>query len=393
MSKENRPINAPVFAETQLSQKPALRRQSVETLRRFTCVQCGASMKYCIGEKSTVCSACGHSEAIETVVGNTVNELPLAEALRDIKLKPLSAPTTEVTCGTCGATSTWDIHRLSDRCPYCSTPIAKLDTENNRLQIEAVVAFAVDKKSAFKCFSKWLKNRWFAPNVLKEMSGHAKQLEGVYVPHWTFDSLTDTDYRGRRGEHYVVYQRQTRIVNGKRQTVEVPVTKTRWFPASGRVRVMFDDVLVLASMLIPKTIVNRLRPWRLQHAEPYTAEYLAGLKADYYQLDLDEAFEVAKQRMAADIDHAIRCDIGGDVQQIHSKRTQHRNSTYKLIMLPVWYSALEYKGKMYQTVINGQTGKVAGQYPKSPVKIILATVVVLIVLGIAAYFLHYDHSL
>ncbi len=64
--------------------------------------------------------------------------------------------------------------------------------------------------------------------------------------------------------------------------------------------------------------------------------------------------------MAADIDHAIRRDIGGDVQQIHSQNTRYQNSTYKLIMLPVWYSAIEYKGKMYLMVINGQSGKVAG---------------------------------
>lgn len=382
MSKETS-----LFAEAQLRQKASARAElAAEELHRFTCTQCGSAMAYHIGEKAIACTACGHSEPIAAVVGDVVSELPLAEALRDIKLKPLGTPTTEVTCDTCGATSTWDVNRLSDACPYCNTPIAKLDTENNRLQIEAIVAFSVDRKHAFKYFSKWLKNRWFAPNVLKEMSGHSKQFEGVYIPHWTFDSLTDTDYHGQRGEHYVVYQRQTRVVNGKTQTVEVPVTKTRWFPAAGRVRVMFDDVLVLASMLIPKTIVNRLRPWRLQAAEPYTPEYLAGLKADYYQLDLDAAFEVAKHRMASDIDHAIRRDIGGDVQQIHSRRTQYRNSTYKLIMLPVWYSALEYKGKMYQTVINGQTGKVAGQYPKSPVKIALAVVAATIVLGVAGYF-------
>lgn len=377
----------PPFAESHVqTSRPPKRTTDAELgLRLFTCTQCGSAMTYRTGDKAISCTACSSSQTIESI-GESITEHPLEEALRNIRLKPLTTPETTVHCDICGASFTWDASRLSDKCPYCKTPIAKLDTENNRLHIEAIVPFSVDKKTAFGYFSKWLKQRWFAPNVLKEMSGHSKQFEGVYVPHWTFDSLTFTDYRGQRGQHYVEYVRQTRMVDGKMQTVDVPVTKTRWYPAAGQVRVMFDDVLVLASMLIPKTIVNRLRPWHLKRAEPYTPEYLAGLKANYYQLDLDDAFQIAQQRMASDIDHAIRRNIGGDVQQIHSKRTRYQNSTYKLMLLPVWYSAFEYNGKMYQTVINGQTGKVAGHYPKSAKKIAIAVILGLIALAAAGYF-------
>lgn len=351
---------------------------------QFSCRNCGSAITYEIGSKQLSCQSCGHSEQIDDK-SETIEELPLAEALNRVRLKPLETPNQTVTCDSCGASSQWDIHSLSDLCPYCKTPIAKLDTDNQRLQIEAIVPFTIDKSTAFKAFSGWIKKRWFAPNVLKQMAGHSKQFDGVYVPHWTFDSLTYTDYRGQRGVNYVEYVRQTRIVNGKSQTVTVPVTKVRWFSASGQVRVMFDDVLVLASMLIPKVIVNRLSPWRLEQAQPYTPEYLAGLKAKYYQLDLGQAFTVAQQKMAGDIDVAIRRDIGGDHQRIQQKQTHYQNSTYKLVLLPVWYSAFEYKGKTYKTVVNGQTGKVAGQYPKSPVKITIAVIVALVVLGIFGY--------
>lgn len=385
MSREKHTI----FAESQLEKSATQADISTASEpHRFTCTQCGSAMTYTVGQQSLTCTACGHSESIETLENEVINEYPLEVALRDIKFKPMTAPPTTVTCKTCGATSTWDEHRLSDMCPYCKTPLAKLDTENNHLHIEAIVPFAINKKAAFKLLAKWMGNRWFAPNVLKEMSGHSKQFEGIYVPHWTFDSLTYTDYRGQRGEHYVVYERQTRIVDGRQEIVEVPVTKTRWYRAAGQVRVMFDDILVLASMLIPKTIVNKLRPWQLNRAQPYTPEYLAGMKADYYQLDLDDAFRIAQQRMANDIDNAIRRDIGGDVQQIDAKRTEYQHSTYKLVMLPVWYSAFEYRGKLYQTVINGQSGKVAGQYPKSATKITIAVILGLIALGIAFYFIN-----
>lgn len=352
----------------------------------FSCGNCGAGVNYRIGTNKLACQACGHTEHIDEN-GESIDEYPLNQALAQLTIKPLQPPVNEVSCDNCGATSTWDVNSLSDLCPYCQTPIAKLDTAENRIQVEAIVPFNVEKSVAFKQFSQWIKKRWLAPNVLKEMAGHSKQFEGVYVPHWTFDSLTHTSYTGQRGVNYTDYITQTRIVNGKRQTVRVPVTRTRWYAASGRVRVMFDDVLVLASMLIPKIIINKLSPWQLNRAEPYTPAYLAGLKAKYYQLNLDDAFRVAQQKMAVDIERAIRRDIGGDQQRIDQRNTRHQNSTYKLILLPVWYSAFEYKGKTYKTVINGQTGKVAGQYPKSPIKVAAMIVLIIILFSIAGYFL------
>lgn len=353
-------------------------------LHQFSCRNCGAAQAYQIGTQQLTCTSCGHSETIEDH-GERIDEYPLAQALKQIRLKPLAPPQTTVTCERCGAQSEWDIYSLSDQCPYCHTPIAKLDTAQQRLQIEAIVPFSVDKSTAFKQWQQWLKKRWFAPNALKAMTGHHKQFEGLYVPHWTFDSLTYTDYRGLRGEHYTDYVTQTRVVNGKTETVKVAVTKTRWYPASGQVRILFDDVLVLASMRVPQTIVNQLGPWQLTQARPYTADYLAGMKADYYQLDLDEAFVVAQQKMTVDIEQAIYRDIGGDVQRILQKRTEYQNSTYKLILLPVWYSALEYKGKIYPMVINGQTAAVAGQYPKSMIKITAAVITAVVIAGGLAY--------
>lgn len=352
---------------------------------QFSCRSCGSAIVYHIGDQSLRCISCGNTEDIKAR-HQSIQEIPLKQALSELRLKPLTASSKQVNCDNCGASSEWDINNLSDLCPYCGTPIAKLDTENQRLQIEAIVPFSIEKSAAFDTFSLWIKRRWFAPNVLKQMAGHSKQFTGIYIPHWTFDSLTYTDYRGLRGENYIEYVRQTRVVNGKTQTVEVPVTKVRWYTAAGQVRLMFDDVLVLAAMLIPKTIVNQLRPWRLDLAKPYTEDYLAGLKAQYYQLDLDEAFVVAQQRMSHDIDIAIRHDIGGDQQRIQQKKTRYQNSTYKLLLLPVWHSAFAYKGKQYQFVINGQTGKISGQYPKSPLKIVAAIIVALIVLGFVAYY-------
>ena len=51
-------------------------------------------------------------------------------------------------------------------------------------------------------------------------------------------------------------------------------------------------------------------------------------------------------------------------------------------VLPVWLVGYRYGAKDYQVVVNGATGQVAGEYPKSWVKIALAVIAGLILLYI-----------
>ncbi|HRA24683.1 MAG TPA: hypothetical protein PLK52_14030, partial [Usitatibacteraceae bacterium] len=60
-----------------------------------------------------------------------------------------------------------------------------------------------------------------------------------------------------------------------------------------------------------------------------------------------------------------RRDIGGDQQRIHSVSTRYSGVKFKHVLLPVWISAYRYRDKAYRFLINGQTGEVSGESPKS----------------------------
>ena len=55
---------------------------------------------------------------------------------------------------------------------------------------------------------------------------------------------------------------------------------------------------------------------------PYEPAYLAGFKAQRYQLELPDGFEKAKGAMQRTIADDVRRDIGGDEQQ-HRRRSRH----------------------------------------------------------------------
>ena len=53
--------------------------------------------------------------------------------------------------------------------------------------------------------------------------------------------------------------------------------------------------------------------------------------------------------------------------------------TFKHILVPVWLLTYTYGTTVYQVVVNGHTGRMAGQYPKSPWKVRLSSVIGIII--------------
>ena len=119
----------------------------------------------------------------------------------------------------------------------------------------------------------------------------------------------------------------------------------------------------------------------------YRQEFMAGFITEIYQIDFREGVTRAKEKMDNVIDSTIRSDIGGNKQMISSKNTQYNDIMFKLLLLPIWISAFQYNGKLYQFVVNGRTGQVVGEYPKSTTKIVVLVVVIIAVIALFAMIL------
>ena len=77
-------------------------------------------------------------------------------------------------------------------------------------------------------------------------------------------------------------------------------------------------------------------------------------------------------------------EIPGDTYRNLQVHPVFSGQTFKHILVPVWLLSYLYGTKTHQVVVNGYTGRMAGQYPKSPWKIallvLLAVIVAMIVL-------------
>jgi DNA-directed RNA polymerase subunit RPC12/RpoP len=298
----------------------------------------------------------------------------------------LSEKAVQVECATCGAAVVFEPPDVAGQCPFCTTKIVvQPHTPDPLITPQGLLPFSVPKPSAIQQLRSWLSSRWFAPDDLKKVA-NPERLEGMYLPFWTYDARTETRYTGLRGEHYWVQESYTEMVNGRPERRTRNVRKTRWYPAAGTVRDAFDDLLVPASRSIAQKRLDDLEPWGLEQVQPYNASYLAGFKAQRYQLSLEDAFAEAQERMKPTIRATICSDIGGDEQQIHSMNVNIYDTTFKHLLLPVWLGAYRFKEKVYQVAVNARTGEVSGERPYSAAKIALLVIAIILAVIVLSVF-------
>ncbi|MFC1410156.1 hypothetical protein ACEZCY_12895 [Streptacidiphilus sp. N1-12] len=350
----------------------------------WSCESCGAKVEFAAGTAALGCPYCGHQQSI-AAVPRQVREHAFAE-LAQLPAKPMAVPggVRTFVCPGCRAVTESDA--LSDRCQFCATALVADASLTERVVPEAVVPFELDRNAARDALRKWTSSRWFAPSSLKKVS-EAETFKGTYLPHWTYDTNTRSDYRGERGEHYYETETYTETVDGQTQTRTRQVQKTRWWPASGTVQRFFDDVLVAGTTTVAEKQLDKLTPWPLEQAVPYQEEYLAGFQTLRYDVEPEPGLETAKQRMASVIEQDCRQDIGGDEQRVHRIETDYLDITFKLLLLPVWFLTYLHAGKPLQVMVNARTGEVIGERPYSAAKIAAAVLAALAVIAVVVVLL------
>jgi len=383
--------------------------QMTAKVRAFPCASCGAKFSFAPGTKSLKCPYCGAANEISDT-DDSVEELDLEAWLDKLVAEQETHKQEQVKCSNCSAEQTLPANLSASACTFCGTPITSKSYAQRSIKPKSLVPFKVTKLQAQDKWRAWIKGMWLAPSALKQFVQSDGGIKGMY---WTFDANTYSNYSGARGDNYSESY-QTTNSNGERVTQTR--TQTRWTNVSGNVSFFHDDVLVPASgtynaggkntnaaqaaqarqslaqipggfgSALGSTLMgafsNELRTWNTKELVPYQEEYITGFQAEAYQVSLKEGFAQGRQIIDAKVHALVEQDIGGDHQRIESLNTDYTHLTFKHILLPVWMSAYIFKGKTYRFMVNGQTGEVQGESPKSGWKIFFLVVGILVLLFI-----------
>lgn len=356
---------------------------------KYSCPACGAEARWDPGRKELVCPFCGTTSPANIELTSTgqevIKENDLAAALRSIpdEQRGWQARKTSVRCQSCQAVSVFDPERVGQRCDFCgSTALVPYEEIKDVFRPESLLPMRVSESQVRETIRTWYGNRWFAPNKLKR-AAFTDTVKGLYLPYWTFDAQVHADWTAQSGYYY--YETETyRDANGKTQTRQV--RKTRWVPSSGSLDHFFDDEPVPASRGVDLRLLKRVEPFPTKDLAPYNAGYLSGWVVERYQIDLLAAARSARDTMESKTHSLCASQVPGDTHRSLSVSSHYTQQTFKHILAPVWLLSYGYGARRFQVIVNGYTGAIAGEYPKSWVKIAALAGGILLVILLVVLF-------
>jgi hypothetical protein len=349
----------------------------LRALEKYPCAACGAQAEWNPAKQALVCSFCGTVSPFTLDATGGAVEQDLAKALRELpdEARGWLAERRSVQCQSCKAVSVFDPARVGQNCDFCGSPkLVAYDEIKAPIRPQSLLPFRVSESAVREQIRHWYASKWLAPNSLRRQA-LVDRVRGVYVPYWTFDAHAICPWTAEAGHYY--YTTQTyRDDKGRTQTRQV--RHVRWEPAAGEVRHFFDDEPVPGTHGISLPLLTAVEPFPTGELVPYDTAYLSGFVVEHYQVVLLEAAENSKTQMSRKLYDMCASQVPGDTHRNLEIHPAFSGQTFKHILVPVWLLTYSYANRPWQVVVNGVSGRIAGEYPKSWWKIALLVLVALI---------------
>ncbi|MEJ2600282.1 MAG: hypothetical protein P8Z00_18245 [Anaerolineales bacterium] len=346
---------------------PLPKTETVEIPGSYKCPNCGATTKYDVSAGGVTCEYCGYTAPAKTkAVGRAAEEAEFtldtwqkAEQGWGVKRQALH-------CENCGAVLTLAEGALTATCPFCASNRVTLRVAaQDAIRPRFLVPFKIPLETVRTKALEWMGRGWFHPAELAH-SAIIQRFTGIYLPFWTFDAEITALWRAEVG-----YERQERYYDpGDKSWKTRTVIDWRW--ENGKVSLAIDDLLIVGSSRLSRIILERLYPFNLNALVTYSPDYLAGWQAQAYDVTLPAAWEQGKENMRERARDACYEDIPTHHVRNFSMTADFANEAWRYLLLPVYVASYQFEGKVFQVMVNGQTGLVAGQKPVAWWKIWLA---------------------
>ncbi len=362
--------------DNQEEQIEVITEAQTEDVTDKKCPNCGATVVYDPETLAMTCPFCGYSRQLPKPEdeGQDVEELDFSSAKNRESLD-WGKEKKSLVCKNCGAETIMDSADTAQCCPYCgSTQVMPVDNDEDVVAPGGVVPFEISKEKAAQLFKSWMKGKLFAPKEAKQ-SCEAKNFSGVYLPYWTYDSQTTSPYSVKLG------------FNKKDSQGNVTTTYRTY---RGIYERFIDDETVYASKKTTNRFIKQASVFDFSKLRKYSPEFIAGYLAERYTVGLDEGWDIAKGQIKSKLESEIgsmekRRRNADSISKV-TFSTAYSKVTYKYVLAPIWIANFKFKEKVYNIVVNGQTGQIRGEAPVSPIKVAIA-IAIAIAVCILLYFL------
>jgi len=331
--------------------------KTVDAVQSFKCPKCGASTQFDVAAGGVACEYCGHVvEVAAQQVGRQADEYEftletLQQAVHGWGVER------ELHCENCGAELTVAEGAITATCPFCASNKVNVRTAvADQLRPRFLAPFVLDEAAARGYVREWLGKGWMHPKALATAAG-VHRLPGIYLPFWTFDTRIISEWRAEVG-----YPKTETYYDSSSKSFKTR-TRIKWQWEQGRAQTIIDDLLLNGSSHVSQPILARIHPFDLQQLVDYMPDYLAGWQAHAYDVTLMDAWETGKETMRQQAKRDCYAQIESSHVRNFSMASDFADETWRYILLPVYLASYTFGGTVYQLMVNGQTGRVAGQKP------------------------------
>ena len=347
-------------------------------LEKHPCPACGAQAEWNPGKQKLVCPFCGTESPYKVTAAGEIEELDLVRALREMPEDQRGWQTERrtVQCRSCKAVTVFDPQHVGKRCDFCGSPeIVDYEEIKSPIRPQSLLPFKVAEPLVREQIRTWYKSKWLAPGKLKS---HAlvDTVKGIYIPYWTFDAQVVCPWEADAGHYY--YTTETyRDSKGNTQTRQVQ--HTRWEPASGLVEHFFDDEPIPGTQGVSLGLLKQVEPFPTNELVAYDTSFLSGFLVEHYQVVLIDAAKASEDSMREKLEQMCASQVPGDTYRNLVIHPTYSAQTFKHILVPLWLLTYTYGAKIFHVLVNGSTGRMAGEYPKSFWKVFFLVVAIVIV--------------
>ena len=254
-------------------------------------------------------------------------------------------------CQSCGGEVVGDETLAATTCPYCGNPVVMKGKFAGGLKPELVIPFSKTKEDAKAAYLKHLEGKPLLPKVFKDQN-HIDEIKGMYVPVWLFNADLDADmnFNATKVRHW--------------EDANYRYTETSHFKAIRSGRMSFGNIPVDGSKKMPDELMESIEPYNASEAQPFQTSYLSGYLADRYDEDASAREARANERIKRSAETAFaRTVTGYSTVDLAGESIRLFNNSYKYALYPAWILSTHWNDQNFTFIMNGQTGKMAGDLP------------------------------
>ena len=320
------------------------------------CPGCGASigLKYDPETLNMTCPFCGLVSQLPNPGSSpAVQELDFNSALQRASvnwgnIKKL------IVCANCGGQTIFDAEQVTGACPFCGSTSVTPAAENSQIMApQAIIPFGITKEQTQLCFENFINSSHV---VSKKVYGcKLENVMGIYLPFWTYDALTVSNYFAHTME-------------------------TRYAPSQnirGVLNKFYDDLVIYGSDKIRHPHIKRVQEFDFQRMVPYTAKYLAGIPAERYTVGLNDGWERAKEQIREKTKRILNRKFFMKAT-IDAINYSFYNVKFRYVLAPIYLATYKCGRQTFPVAINGQTGKTYCKYPTFLGKLVVIPLIVIL---------------